>query len=166
MTSFKKVSPKARISMIITNLIALLIVGLIVVAVRIFLRQFQLADGINFGINIATVLIVGILLLDLVLQPTIGYMRHKYSIGDQSIEKVTGVFSIQHEIVPIRRMQQIETTEGPINRFLGLASIKIITAGGILKLEYIKKDEANEIADKLKGLINEFAESVGDTNGK
>lgn len=93
--------------------------------------------------------------LDVFLTQTVGYKRVKYSINNHSVEVYKGIYFISHEIVPIKRMQQVNISQGPINKFLKLSNIDVITSGGQVQLKYIKEIEADEIASLLRDKINE-----------
>lgn len=156
-SDFKKLNKNAIKSMIISELIGIFIIIGISTVIRVILFKFILNDTITFWINVIYILIIVICILSFILTPTVGYNRIRYRINDESIEYRSGIIFINHSIVPIRRMQQVDIEEGPINRLFKLAEIVLVTAGGNLRIRYIEKEEAEKIVDDLKGLINKFA---------
>ncbi|SFE54898.1 PH domain-containing protein [Peptostreptococcus sp. D1] len=164
---FKRLDPKARYSMTISAIIFLIVISAILFAIRFVLSHYRIPKPIIFWYDTIAIIVVLFQALFVFLKPTIGYKRHRYRINDESIEKVTGIFNICHEIIPIRRMQQINVNQGPINRLFSLATIEIITAGSAQTIDFIQIHLANEIATKLKSEINDFAtkqKKDGDSN--
>lgn len=154
---FKRLDPKARYSMIISSIIFLMIISAILFAIKFVLSHYNVPKPIVFWYDAIAIIAVLFQVLFVFLKPTIGYKRHRYRINDESIETVTGIFNISHEIVPIRRMQQINVEQGPINRIFNLATIEIVTAGSSQTIDFIPVHLADEISTKLKFEINDFA---------
>lgn len=155
--TYKKLSPKARMAMVLSSIEWTIIIGLILIAIRAIVHLFAITRPIHRPLDIIFIIIVLIPALSIILNPTIGYKRIAYSISDVSVEKITGIINIEREIIPVRRMQQINIESRWINRMLGLANISIVTAGGNAELEYIEMNEAIEIAENLKKVIHEMA---------
>lgn len=164
---YKKLPAKARINIFLNSFITSTIIVIIYALIAHILLRFQLlSEKLKGPLKILSIIIIGLCILDIILDPIIGYKRHRYKISDLSVEKITGILGMKHEIVPISKMQQIEINEGIINRLLGLSSVKIITSGGEMELEYLSKVEANEISDKLKTIIMEYSrEEMEDSYG-
>lgn len=152
---YNKIPSKARYSMIVGNIIGLAIAIIILVSVWKILNIFPIPRPVFFWYKCLGGLIIGYLVLLLVLEPSLGYKRHLYRINDESIDIVKGIFFIDHTIIPIRRMQQVDISVGPINKLFGLADISITTAGGVAAIEYLPSDQADMLAEKLKKEINE-----------
>lgn len=155
--SYKKLNPKAKIAMVLSSIQISLIVALILIVIRTIVHLFEITSPIHRSLDLVFLLILAIPVLKILLSPTIGYKRHAYMISDLSVDKITGIINIERQVVPIRRMQQINIESDWINRIFGLADIHIITAGGDMVLEYIELEEALEIADNLKNIIHEIA---------
>ncbi len=158
---FKKLPKNARWNMIMADIISgLLIIGVVFVIKSVVL-SFSLPDVVKQVTEGIFYLVITFSVLDAVLTQVIGYKRVKYLITAKSIETYKGIYYITHEIVPIRKMQQVDIEIGPINKLFNLATVKVITAGGSIELEYVDKSDAEEIASLLKDKINEFAKEVG-----
>lgn len=154
----KKLPKKAKYNMFITDLISAIVILAVVFIIGIFVNSFGFTPKvIKENTNYIFYIIIGWILLDMILTQVVGYKRIKYSIDEKSVEVYKGIYFISHEIVPIRRMQQININQGPINRIFKLSKIEVITSGGKVELEYIPENEVEEIADMLRDKINEFA---------
>lgn len=154
---FKKLHPNARKSIIIGDAAVSAIVIGIATAARLIIFALGIPEGVVFWINAIYILIIVLSLAILILDSTIGYAHKKYRINEESIEYIKGIFFLQHTIIPIRRMQQVDIEEGPINRMFKLAEVNLVTAGGDLTIELLEKEKAEKIVSELKALINKFA---------
>lgn len=152
----KKLPKKARYNMIITDIIEGLVFLAIIQFISIFVYSITGTPQViqeNFYYLYYVLLVWTV--LDIILTQTVGYKRVKYSIDDKSVEVYKGIYFICHEIVPIKRMQQVNINQGPINKLLKLSNIDVITSGGQVQLKYIKESEVEEIASLLRDKINE-----------
>lgn len=66
-----------------------------------------------------------------------------------------GVFFKRSVTIPIVRIQNINLSEGPVNRKFNLADVKIGTAGGSYKIPNLDKEEVEKIREFLRIKINE-----------
>ncbi len=75
-----------------------------------------------------------------------------YAIREHDILFKTGLIFQRRTAIPFNRVQHAETSRGPLERYLGLASLKLFTAGGssgdltIPGLEF-------EAADRLRDFV-------------
>lgn len=152
----KKLPKKARYNMIISDITASLVFLAIIQFLSIFVYSISgTPQVIQDNFSYLYYILVVWTLLDIILTQTVGYKRVKYSISDKSVEVYRGIYFISHEIVPIKRMQQVNINQGPINKLLKLSNIDVITSGGQVELKYIKEEEVDEIASLLRDKINE-----------
>lgn len=92
------------------------------------------------------------------------YASHKrrgIAVREQDVVYKYGLIWHTRTIVPFNRIQHIETVRGPIERILGLSTIKIFSAGGISADLSIGGLEA-ERAARLKRIILTKANSEND----
>ena len=152
---YNKIPTRARYSMILGSAIGLVIALAIIVSIWQILHIFPIPKPVFFWYKCIGGLIIGYLGLRLILEPTLGYKRHLYRINDESIDIIKGVFFIEHTVIPIRRMQQIDISIGPINKLFNLADISITTGGGVASIDFLPLDQADLLAENLKKKINE-----------
>ncbi|MGY6499473.1 MAG: PH domain-containing protein [Acidimicrobiales bacterium] len=60
--------------------------------------------------------------------PPAAYARWRYRLSDEALELRRGVVVHRWSVVPYHRVQQIDLSRGPIDRFLGLTSADLTTA--------------------------------------
>lgn len=155
---FEKFGPNARKARIIGEPILYGVITAIMFVIKLILGAFKLPGLV---VNIYTgIFFIAILcfVISYVLSITVGFNRHRFKISKESIEQIEGIINVSHEIVPIRRMLQINVEQGPISRVFGVTDIEIITAGGSMTIDGVDSEKAIMIEEHLKDEINRFAE--------
>lgn len=114
-------------------------------------------QGVFGGFTIPVFTINGILLLYMLvtvfLYPAIEYRQWGYLIAEDRVEIRHGIFFIETTMIPVIRIQHVTTTQGPINRRLGISTILINTASGVFKIEGLSEKDAGIIMDSLKSKL-------------
>jgi membrane protein YdbS with pleckstrin-like domain len=99
-----------------------------------------------------------------------------YVVTDRSLRIRTGVWNVQEITMSFANLQQVETSQGPLQRLLGLADVKVQSAGGgdVAPGQHGKQDSlhtghfhcvenAQEIRDLIQERLRRFRESgLGD----
>jgi membrane protein YdbS with pleckstrin-like domain len=97
-----------------------------------------------------------------------------YVVTDRSLRIRTGVWSVQESTMSFANLQQVEVTQGPLQRLLGLADVKVQSAGGsdnphgkpgddLHTGHFHGVDNAHEIRDLIQDRLRRFRESgLGD----
>lgn len=84
--------------------------------------------------------------------------RRAFAIREKDIVYRSGLLEVNTTIIPFNRMQHIAIREGFISRPLGLASIKMYTAGGAnsdVTLVGLNKDHAQQLQEFIMEKIKE-----------
>ena len=81
----------------------------------------RLVTAIFGAVALLTVMAVGIALY---------WARFEFRVGRGDIRIDSGIVSRRHRSIPFDRIQDVEITQGPIARLLGLAQVKFETGGG------------------------------------
>ena len=89
------------------------------------------------------------------IEPFFEYKQWSYRINEEEIYFTEGIFFKRSVTIPIVRIQNINLSEGPINRKFNLADVNIGTAGGSYKIPNLDKEEVEKIREFLKIKINE-----------
>lgn len=90
------------------------------------------------------------------------YYRFDYALTPETVDITSGVFGRQEREIPYRRVQNVDITEGLFLRLLGMAVVRIETAGGSeteAELDFVSADQAR----KLQREIRERRAAVRDT---
>ena len=85
--------------------------------------------------------------------PKVRFARWRYEIREHDIDIQCGLIVLKRALIPIIRVQYIETSQGPILKRFDLASLSISTAAGAHIIPALK----TEIAAQLKLQLSEMA---------
>ncbi len=149
---YEKLSKKAIGSMYVASFIgtAIVVVILVVLLHWIIPEDLLIIRYIAFGI-------IGLLLLNFMIGPTVRYNRYRYLINEEYIDVKEGFVYIERQIVPIERLHNIEISKGPINRLFGMAVVKVTTAASTVSIQFLEDKQAEFIVESLQKRINVVA---------
>jgi len=92
----------------------------------------------------------------------IEFEQHWYIVTDRSLRIRTGVLSLSESTMSFANLQQVEVKQGPLQRFLGLADVRVRSAGGSDGSEAGQHDQLHmgvfrnvENAEEIRDLIVE-----------
>jgi len=121
---------------------------ILVIAVGVgFLSYF-----FDWPVWIMIVVSVAVLLyafLSIYLFPKIRWQRWRYEVREAEIELQHGLFIVNRTLIPMVRVQHVDTAEGPILRKYGLASITISTAATNHSIPALVTEEADELRNRI-----------------
>lgn len=106
----------------------------------------------------ALVLLVAYLLI--YLFPKVRWKRWRYEVRDQEIELQHGLFVVKRTLVPMVRVQHVDTEQGPILRKYDLASITISTAATDHTIPALNTTEADELRGRISVLARVAEDDV------
>lgn len=84
--------------------------------------------------------------------PELLWRRWRYEIGRHEIEIRHGSLAIKHTLVPIARVQHVETRSGPLQRAFGLATVVFHTAAGGNEIPQLTNSEATTVSAHVAAL--------------
>ncbi|HEX5163990.1 MAG TPA: PH domain-containing protein [Thermomicrobiales bacterium] len=85
--------------------------------------------------------------------PAVQWRRWRYAVTERDIELQRGLIVVTRTLIPIVRVQHVDTRQGPILRRFDLAGIAIATAAGTEEIPAL----AVEVADDLRHRISDLA---------
>ncbi|MEU4625772.1 PH domain-containing protein [Actinoplanes sp. NPDC023801] len=107
-------------------------------------------------------LILGVIYaVNITVMPTWRYRVHRWEATDDAVYALSGWLTREWRIVPISRIQSIDTEVGPLQRRLGLATISVTTASseGKITIEGVAVAVAEATVDRLREIA---AATAGD----
>ncbi len=90
-------------------------------------------------------LVVGVL-------PPLAYRRWRFGIGDEEIDLQHGRLWVERVLIPMARVQHVDTETGPLSRRLGLASVRVHTAAGGFEIPALDRARAVELRIRIARL--------------
>lgn len=105
--------------------------------------------------------VIGIILSFSILKALYNVKRWRYSYNKEVITYTKGFFKIKTVVIPIRRIQQVETVRNIVLQKLGLITVGVTTTTKTHMLLPIPKEEAEQLVDFFVLEINEAVEGRG-----
>lgn len=94
------------------------------------------------------------------LFPRLRWLRWRYEVREQEIELQHGLFIVTRTLVPMVRVQHVDTQQGPILRKYDLASITISTAATNHTIPALITSEADELRSRISTLARVAEDDV------
>lgn len=100
--------------------------------------------------------LTGLLTLLLVVAvPTLRWRRWRYEIREDEVDLQRGIVWVSRTLVPLARIQHVDTRTGPLERRLGLATVVFFTAAGPNKIPELSAAVAGDVRDRIAALARE-----------
>ncbi len=84
--------------------------------------------------------------------PELRWRRWRYEVRDDEIDLVRGAFVVRRTLIPIRRVQHVDTESGPLQGSFGLAAVTFHTAAGGVAIPALLKGEAEQVRSRVAAL--------------
>jgi len=146
----KRLDPKAKRLWIINNLIGVVIFVAIAVAITLLLHRWRdLAMTWTVGVPVAVAVVgSGIAWADAVVR----YRIWRYEIRADEVDLMHGLITRRRQLVPMARIQHVDTRQGPLERHYGLATVLFYTAEGGMEIPALSVEHAAEVRNQIAAL--------------
>lgn len=109
---------------------------------------------------IVAIVIVLFAYLFIYLFPKVRWMRWRYEVRESEIELQRGIFIVKRTLIPMVRVQHVDTAQGPILRKYNLAEITISTAATNHTIPALVMEEADELRSRISVLARVAEDDV------
>lgn len=99
-------------------------------------------------------------LLTGVLLPKIRWQRWKYDVSEKEVDMLRGIIIKKRTLVPINRVQHVDTRQGPVYRKFGLSSVTISTAATTHEIPALDDETADELRNTISTLVRKVKDDV------
>ena len=92
-----------------------------------------LVAAVAAGGTSAVLRALGFALLAVVIAAATGYLTWRtktYAVTERAIEARQGILSVRETVVPLERVQALDTVQGPVQRLFGVTAVHVQAAGG------------------------------------
>jgi membrane protein YdbS with pleckstrin-like domain len=93
-------------------------------------------------------------------KPEIRWRTWRYDVSEQEIDLLHGVFIKTRTLIPMVRVQHVDTEQGPLLRHFGLSSVTVSTAAGNHEIPALADDVAERLRDQISVLARVVDEDV------
>ncbi len=94
--------------------------------------------------------------------PTLRYRFYFYLVSSDQLMVQRGALFVSRVTVPFARIQNVETTHGPIDRWLGLINIKISTAASPVYITHLGAETGEQIRDDVVARVKAVRDDLVD----
>ncbi|TGC09348.1 PH domain-containing protein [Methanolobus halotolerans] len=95
-----------------------------------------------------------------VVAPQLRMQFWRYEIQEDEIYIQHGIFVIKRTLIPMIRVQHVDTEYGPVMRYFGLATLRISTAATDHHIPALSKEKASELMGEIASLARVSDEDV------
>lgn len=94
---------------------------------------------------------VAVLFFTAALGPAVAirYVRWRWEVTDDEVRLQHGLFVIQRTVIPMVRVQHVDTSQGPIMRAFDLSEVRVWTAAGSHAIPALSEAEASKLRDRI-----------------
>jgi membrane protein YdbS with pleckstrin-like domain len=103
---------------------------------------------------------IALIIVFVVVYPSIRYARWRFEVFEEEIDIYKGIVWRKRTIIPLIRVQNVDTRQGPILRANGLAAFTVSTAAGGHDIPGLAVAEADELRDRVAILARIAQEDV------
>lgn len=129
----------------------LIIVGFVLTIIFDFSYIYSL---ISFGIGLL------FLFIFVYLIPKLRYRRWRYEIYEQEIYIQHGILIRTRTVIPMIRVQHVDTKQGPVLKMYKLATVSISTAATTHEIPALYEADASSLRDRISDLAMVDEEDV------
>jgi membrane protein YdbS with pleckstrin-like domain len=152
----------ATVNVLIWSLVVLVPVGAIWAALSGTRSPSDRAAAEILGFIAVILLVLAALsfIVFVIIVPKIRWMQWSFEVYDEEIDIHKGIFWRKRIIIPLIRVQNVDTRQGPVMRANGLASFTVATAAGEHEIPGLEVAEADALRDHVAVLARIAQEDV------
>jgi hypothetical protein len=94
-----------------------------------------------------TGLVVGVAVV-----PTLRWRRWRWDVTPEAIDIRSGTLSVRRTLIPMPRVQHVDTESNVLEQQLGLASVQVHTAAGSHRIPFLSERDAGLLRDQIAEL--------------
>jgi uncharacterized protein len=111
-------------------------------------------EDVHFWMVIAvSAIILTLYILSIVLMPYLSWKNWRYAVDEKEIDLKRGVIFKTRTLIPLSRVQHVDTRQGPLLRAYSLSSVTISTAATTHEIPALD----SVIADRVRRQISTYA---------
>ncbi len=130
---------------------------LLVISSGFVIHYFDWPKGYTIA---ASCLALIVTILNVMVVPTIRWRRWRYDVNEYELELQYGVFFIHRTLIPMVRVQHVDTSQGPLLKKYDLATVSIFTAATVHKIPAVDVHEAEQLRRSISALARVAEDDV------
>jgi membrane protein YdbS with pleckstrin-like domain len=114
---------------------------------------FAVAAQLDGALALALRIVPAVCLLAfVVLVPSLRWRHWRWEVRPEAIDIRHGTFTIRRTLVPMLRVQHVDSVRGVVEQSLDLATVVVHTAAGSHKIPMLSVKDAAEVRDRIADL--------------
>jgi uncharacterized protein len=101
------------------------------------------AAGAAAGLALAIAVII------VIVVPKVRWMRWRYEVSEDEVYLRHGLIIRKRVLIPMTRVQHVDTKAGPLLRAFGLSTVTVATAGGEHEIPALSDEVADHLRDRI-----------------
>jgi membrane protein YdbS with pleckstrin-like domain len=98
---------------------------------------------------------IAVLVVAVTVAPALRWRAWRWDVRPEAIEIRRGVLVVRHTVVPMVRVQHVDTTSGLLEQAFDLYSVEIHTAADSHKIPLLETRDADELRRRIEELTDE-----------
>jgi membrane protein YdbS with pleckstrin-like domain len=111
-----------------------------------------MADDLGVPIWALPALVALLGIAAVVVIPRVRWRRWRYEVREDEIDLRAGLWTIRRTLVPIRRVQHVDTETNLLQTFFDLATVTFHTAAGATEIPALQRAEAERVRSRVAEL--------------
>ncbi|HET7479793.1 MAG TPA: PH domain-containing protein [Rubrobacteraceae bacterium] len=149
----QRLDPRAKTLWRITNLLGML--PLLLGAIAVGFALFRIVEMPLPVAALPVVVVLALIVLAVGVMPGLRWRRWRYEIRPEEVDLQRGVYWVSRTLVPLARIQHVDTRQGPLQRRFGLSTVVFYTAAGPNQIPELSAPIAAEVRDRISELTRE-----------
>jgi uncharacterized protein len=84
--------------------------------------------------------------------PQLRWRRWRWELSDEELDLRHGTVTVVRTLVPIARVQHVDTERTVVSQLFGLAAVRVHTAAGATKIPALTEGDAGRVRDRIAAL--------------
>jgi len=154
----EKIDPKAVKAWLVSGL--LLGGALLLLPVAYFVLNNMVWDLPSLWGWLLLLAVLGFTVVEAIVIPRLKQRFWRYEIREEEIDIQRGIIIVRRTLIPIVRVQHVDTEHGPVMRYFGLATLRISTAATNHRIPALSREKAAELRGEISALARVSDEDV------
>lgn len=127
----------------------------LVLAIAVGAGALAWFDLVSTPVAVAPLVVaVALAVIGVAIVPNLIWRHWRYEIGEAEVDLQHGWVTVTRTLVPMARIQHVDTRRGPLQRRFGLASVVFYTAAGASEIPALADHVADATRDRIAVLAN------------
>ncbi len=113
---------------------------------------YRWAEAPSYFVALPVLGALALAVLFVVVLPPVLWRRWRYEIRPLEVDLQRGLIRVTRTLVPMARVQHVDTKRGPLQRRLGLSTVVFYTAAGPNEIPQLAQNTAAEVRDRIAEL--------------